>query len=318
MNRAISNPFFENLRSGNLAELLEAVHNDTSLVMELRGDRVIIYYRGGALFTVCESADGYQVSYNSAYWGIKKKYPDLSETPSIKECVDKIALYKDQMDYHLANANRTLEKQCQQRIVQENNILGKVTSGSATTGDYFILDMEYAFDKENSARFDLIALKWPSLSPNRKVRDNLGISFIEIKYYDGSMEGDSGVLKHIGDYLAFCQRPEYHDMCRDMEKVFLQKCELGLIPAYISESSGKKTRISINDEDVDCVFIFANRDPDSTLAKRELSKAIEKYGAEATKSIYVATASDMGYVLFRYGDKGKRDRYIPIADYVEM
>ncbi|MCR4658543.1 MAG: hypothetical protein K5770_20280, partial [Lachnospiraceae bacterium] len=293
MGRAISDKFMNDLKSGGLSDLLEAVHNDTNLIMELRGNSVIIYYRGGALFTVNDSNGEYQVSYNPAYWEIRKKYDEMVEMPSISDCVKYIALYKDQMDYHMANSKRNLEKQCQQHMVMENNILGKVVPGdkankSFTTGDYFILDIEYAFKdgKNLDARFDALALKWPSLAANRKKRRSLGISFVELKYYDGAMAGRSGIIKHIGDYLRFVKRPEYIEMCRDMEKVFYQKCELGLIPSYTSRlktDSEKYYNISIDEKKPEFIFIFANRDPDSAIAKRELNAAIEEYGSEAVK-----------------------------------
>lgn len=321
MGRALSENIYNDLMTGCLKEVLDTVHNDTTLIMELRGNSVIIYYRGGALFTIDERPKGYQVSYNSAYWEIKKKYPELSEQPSIRDIVDKIALYKDQMDYHMANAKRTLEKQSQQRIVLENNILGKVSSEKeGTTGDYFILDIEYAYQEgeEIDARFDAIALNFPSTGTQRKKRNKLGLSFVEIKYYDGSMTGRSGIQKHINDFLAFVKRPEYHDMCRDMEKLFYQKCMLGLIPSYTSRLPANEDyyRITIDDTKVDFVFMFANRDPDSTLAKRELQKSIEEHGEEAVREIYVSQASDVGYIMFRYADNGRSDRYIPIREYI--
>ena len=190
MGRAISEQFLKDLKNGKLSELLELVHNDTTLIMELRGKSVAIYYRGGVLFNVTEGKNDYTVSFNSDYWSIYKKYDVLKENPTVTECITNIAFYKDQMDYHISHAKRTLEKQCQQQIVLENNVLGKVIpdeskNKSATTGDYYILDIEYAYNKKNSinARFDIVALNWPSLSPCRKNRNKLGISFIEVKLH---------------------------------------------------------------------------------------------------------------------------------------
>ncbi len=310
MSRAISDQFVKDLREGSLAGVLEEVHNDNSLIMELRGDRVIIYYRGGALFTITERGNGnYVVRYNCEYCSIRKKYPDIVENPSLEDCVRYIAFYKNQMDFHMANADQTLEKECQHNIVLENNVLGD------SKGDYLFLDIEYVYEK---ARFDMVALKWPSISSVRKKTNNLGISFIEVKYYDKAMPGDSGIEKHISDYLDFIKSDTYKDMCSDMEKVFFQKCELGLIPAYTKKRTEKKFyEITINPDDVDYIFIFANRDPDSSLAKRELSKAVNSFGKDAVRDIYVAKSSEMGYVLFRYDENGKIDRYIPITEYVQ-
>ena len=92
-----------------------------------------------------------------------------------------------------------------------------------------------------------------------------------------------------------------------------------LLPGRIDD---KDASIIIDENKVDFAFLFANRDPDSTIVKAELSSAVEKYGKERTQDIYVANASDIGYVLFRYKDngkgQGKADRYIRIADYVNL
>ena len=130
------------------------------------------------------------------------------------------------------------------------------------------------------------------------------------------MTGKSGIKKHIADYIEFVGMKEFHDMCRDMEKVFKQKCELGLIPAYTSRLKSNVDdyyNISIDDTKVELIFMFANRDPDSIIAKRELKKAMGKYGKNDTEKIYIATSCDVGYTLFRYAEKGKTDRFIQIS-----
>lgn len=330
MGRAISETFKTDLLNGKLAGLLEAVKNDNTLIMELRGNQVIIYYRGGALYTISFDNGKYTIAYNKAYWRKKKLYDELVENPSIDSAVKYIALYKHQMDYHRANADRELEKQGQQQLILENNVYGgKILEDSNTskipTGDYFIVDMEYAYKGDDmDARFDLIALKWPSLSPARKKRKNLGISFLELKYYDGSMCGQSGIEKHISDFLKFTTDEKYkaiyHEMCRDMALVFKQKCELGLIPAYTSRLNLTKnnyTDITIDPENVEMIFVFINRDPDSGIAAREIDKCIKKFGKDNFSNIYVGTSSDMGYLMFRYEDNGKTDRYIPITEYIK-
>ncbi len=90
-----------------------------------------------------------------------------------------------------------------------------------------------------------------------------------------------------------------------------------MLPTIMPEASKKFYEITINPDDVDYIFIFANRDPDSSLAKRELSKAIDSFGKDAVRDIYVAKSSELGYVLFRYEENGKIDRYIPITEYVQ-
>ena len=52
MERRLNYDFFMEFLEGNLTGILNMVHNDTTLIMELRGNKVVIYYRGGALFTI--------------------------------------------------------------------------------------------------------------------------------------------------------------------------------------------------------------------------------------------------------------------------
>lgn len=235
MGRAISEQFKKDLMEGCLKGLLEEVKNDNTLIMELRGTSVIIYYRGGALFTTTSTqSGGYTISYNPAYWRIKKKYEGLVENPSVEECIKNIALYKHQMDYHRGNADRELEKQGQQRLILENNVFGGKNDADLSdrtqisTGDYFIIDMEYAYRNNGiDARFDAVGLKWPSLGAARKKRRNLGISFMELKYNDNAMGGASGIVKHVSDFIKFTgsdmYKEDYHKMCTDMAVVFRQK-----------------------------------------------------------------------------------------------
>ena len=138
------------------------------------------------------------------------------------------------------------------------------------------------------------------------------------------MGGASGIKKHISDFVKFTTsdsyKEDYHKMCKDMTEVFRQKCELGLMPSYTSRLDMTQERyldISIDPAKSEMIFIFVNRDPDSSVAARELDKCLRKYGVDKMKNIYVATSSDMGYIMFRYADKGNKDRYIPIQKYAE-
>ena len=50
-NRQISEEMLNAFLSGELSSLLEAVKKDDTLDLELRGNSVNIYYRGGSIFT---------------------------------------------------------------------------------------------------------------------------------------------------------------------------------------------------------------------------------------------------------------------------
>ena len=52
MKRSISNQFLENLKNGALHVITDYVRVDPYLDLELRGNCVMIYYRGGKILTV--------------------------------------------------------------------------------------------------------------------------------------------------------------------------------------------------------------------------------------------------------------------------
>lgn len=55
MKRSISNQFLENLKNGDLHVITDYVRVDPYLDLELRGNCVMIYYRGGKILTVYEN-----------------------------------------------------------------------------------------------------------------------------------------------------------------------------------------------------------------------------------------------------------------------
>ena len=317
MVRSISNSFLQEFLTGSLSIMLNAVHNDTTLIMELRGKEVEIYYRGRQLVIIKEKS--YNLVCNNSYWKDCEKYNKLKESPSIKTFVNNLALYKAPIDYYLATVKSFPEEQIKQQLVIENNILGKYAK---KTGDYFILDTEYAFKDKDSeegmdARFDAIALRWPSKTNARMKKKELGISFLELKYNDKAKTGSAGIKKHIEDYLAFIRKDEYCEMCKDMETLFVQKCKLGLIPAF--KQSEKIKDISIDSSKNELVFVYANSDPDSTVDKTEWESIKGLNIAEDDlNKIFVGKASGFGYCLFRYenyGSPNQKDLYIKISDY---
>ena len=52
MKRSISNQFLENLKNGALHVITDYVRVDPYLDLELRGNCVMVYYRGGKILTV--------------------------------------------------------------------------------------------------------------------------------------------------------------------------------------------------------------------------------------------------------------------------
>ena len=91
--RDISQSFFDDLKDGSLKPILELVRNDDTLCLELRGSNVVIYYRGGALYTIYEKQEHvYDISFNENYRTNKDidKVSENKKQLSINQSVDEV------------------------------------------------------------------------------------------------------------------------------------------------------------------------------------------------------------------------------------
>ena len=286
--RALDEKMFKDFQEGGvLHDLLDYVKSDDTLDLEFRGEgRANIYYRGGSLFCIERSGDGYTLTFDTKY------DEGMAANPSICMAVQRIPLYKHAMDVWFAK-NRKYEREFQQVVVRENNRHGEISHAS----DYYITDVEYVSDEKSAknSRFDMVAVKWLSTSSARKNESAPTLSVIEMKYGDNAYDGSAGLEKHLCDFDTFVRGVEMDAFCADMAKVFRQKCKLGLIP----DMAEKKHDILISKEDMELIFLIANHDPDKT----KLGTVVDRIAELAREreypfSIKFATASMMGYCLY--------------------
>jgi len=289
--RALDEKMFKDFQEGGvLHDLLDYVKSDDTLDLEFRGEgRANIYYRGGSLFCIERSGDGYTLTFDTKYCTACDE--GLEKNPSLRVAVGLIPLYKHTMDVWFAK-NRKYEREFQQLVVRENNRHGAISHAS----DYYIVDIEYAYndnvsDKKTQARFDMIAVKWLSKSNERQNPSAPTLAIIEMKYGDGALGGSAGLKKHLEDFGTLVKNGELDDFCAEYSNVFNQKCALGLIP-------GKEgARIKITQRDIELIFLIANHDPDKTgLAK--IVAEIADVTMEYPYPIRFAYASMMGYCLY--------------------
>ncbi len=290
--RQISEKMLNAFLSGKLSSLLEAVKKDDTLDLELRGDSVNIYYRGGSIFKIKEVNNSFSIFFNKKYCA--EGSTSLNGNPPPEEAVANLPFYKQAMDWWF-HEHPKYEREFQQVIARENNNHGKISNGT----DYYIADIEFADD---NARFDMVALKWLSNGAVRKDTRKISLALIEVKYGDGALKGTAGIEKHLDDFQAFLSDTEkVEDFCQDMSLVFSQKCQLGLVDGL----NKKQYKVKISSENPEVIFIFANHDPESKILPAVLKKVeLKKY----TFPILVANASYMGYGLYaeqmkQIGDK---------------
>jgi hypothetical protein len=88
------------------------------------------------------------------------------------------------------------EREFQQLLARENN-----HSTISNESEYFIADIEFA-DSDLRARFDLLGLRWDA---SRRGSGQCRPALFEMKYGDGALGGNAGLLKHLQDIDALVQ-----------------------------------------------------------------------------------------------------------------
>ena len=285
--RHLSDSFIKDLQEGNLNQLLNAVRKDDSLCLAIRDNYINIYYRGGNMCKVETRENGYSFSFNANY---SEEYREIIKAIPSGDCekwIEKFPFLKTQMDFWF-HKNPKLEREFQQVLLRENN-----NSKVARDTDYFIADIEYV---ENDSRFDLFGVKWLSTASQRRNGENARISFMELKYGDGALTGNSGLDKHFEDMRNFLShKAKRENIYKEIETLFNQLWKLGLIRGVdkdICLDSKKRPEF---------LLLFANHKPAKTVLKRELEKIIKSDIYAELKEICdvrIASSSLLGYGLY--------------------
>lgn len=272
MAHMIKAAFLDELKNGSLKPLLEYVQLDDTLNMELRGDRITVYYRGGALLSVKQDSYSFESLDKKYHIGISFAMASISNIedyiPKAKHIID---IYINTVKNHLG------EKEIQQNIARENNY-----SPNSIDTDYFVIDTEY----QDLGRFDIVALRWDSKSNIRKLPTSYlpTITIFEVKQGYNSISGKSGMESHFNDFNVFCSTKNIVSFKSDMINVFNQKRSLGLI-----SDMGKYKDVKEVADEVEFVFLLANYKHGSKQLSNELKKIVK------CKFIY---SNFMGYGLY--------------------
>ncbi len=290
--RGLSSYFMNCLKEdGLLHSLLTRVKCDPTLCLEIRQNYLNIYYRGGNLVKI-EEKGCYIASFDTDYGISDDRLPkkELCVKDDVQRWVDVIPYLKQAMDFWFG-VHPKEEREFQQLVVRENN--GSIIGNST---DYFIIDIEY--DNHSGARFDLIAVEWESVGTVRKLQKEYKpkLCFVEMKYGDGALSGDSGVLSHIKDFKKYVDTNGLKAIKEEMKGIFSQKRELGLIPAL----KDNKNALKEFSGEVDLLFLFANHDPASRKLKDILDQINEEYHNEKLGfNIKFCCSTFMGYGIYK-------------------
>lgn len=288
MKRLLSKSFIDDLICGSLKELLAYVKNDDTLDLEIRNKKINIYYRGGNALQVVENRIGcYVYSFDKKYLADSQfiSYNQIQVLQSNSDWNKYFPLVKQAMDFYFTKHHKE-EREYQQLVVRDNN-----NSSIANSTDYFIIDIEY--DNHKNARFDIVAIEWPSDASKRQLKKGYTpkLVVIEMKYGDLALKGDAGIKKHIDDFMSFTSSSqEIGEFKSEMLGVFEQKRKLGLIECLSAE--GNNNVISHFADNIEFFFLFANHDPAKSTLQTELSGL-------AHDNIKFFVSSFLGYGLFK-------------------
>ncbi len=285
-------------KNGKLSIITELVRQDPYLDFEMRGDYVVLYYRGGKLLTI-RGIDEYETLAEEYY--LTKDETRL--TFDIKNPLEYISKAKAVIDKHEAtqiersdNKKRLVsklgEKEIQQRVVYENNM-----SVNAEETEYFIADIEWAENSVLKGRADIVAFRWERMNHRKR---SLKLVLIEVKQGNGAVSGNNGLEKHYNDFLKFkAHKESVTTIGQDMLTILKQKHQLGLIKGLDKLfMRGDKPAEPIIEPEPDFLFLLSNYHHFSRKLKTECDKLPDN-----AKFIL---SSFMGYGLYEAFVKTKK------------
>ena len=224
---------------------------------------------------------------------IKKGLPSIiNNACDVGQWVGAFSCLKQIMDRWFISHPKQ-EREFQQLVVRENN-----SKGIGESTDYFIIDVEY--DNHDRARFDMVAIEWESDKVLRKLprKYRPKLCFIEMKYGDGALGGNAGIVKHISDMQEYVSSRRLDSIKKEMTELFMQKRELGLISALVNNRN-VLTSGQLADE-VDYIFLLANHDPAKSALNEVLQEVDNRYsGRRLDFNIRFCCSTFMGYGIYK-------------------
>lgn len=293
--RILSDKFLADLcePGGVLHPILARVKKDHTLMLAIRENFINIYYRGGSILRLTETSKGiYRTFFDNQY---NKSGLEIPSSPTIIKTpddsmiwVDSFLILKNIMDEYLTFEGNS-EREFQQLVARENNV-----SSISNESEYFVSDIE-VFQAAPDARFDLIAIRWPAAK--RKSGENCSLAFIEMKYGDGALRGNAGILKHLKDIEALISnREKYSDLVRVIELQFAQLDLLGLLK-FNKGTSNAKVKLDVNKKP-EVIFILANHNPRASALKSILeTEEMATYSKSQKFDLRFFVSSFSGYGL---------------------
>lgn len=269
-HRSLTSEFENDLLDGMLSPLLEWIRNDNTLVFAIRKNYVDVYYRGGKLFNIKSSKQGYTFGFDKNYFKPAKDSGDfkiefLSDAESayeesIKSITDQasaqmvtalIPSLKQSIDFKLTSFEKN-EREFQQEVFRVNSFARK-----ANDTECFITDIEYSLDTNTKrSDIDMTGIFWDA--SQRKNLDSWQPVIVEMKYGEGALDGNAGVVSHLQD-LANISEIQIEELKASSAYQFNLLKKLSLLKV----NQEKDIEISKSERPI-IIFLFAASNPRAT------------------------------------------------------
>ncbi|MEA1919889.1 MAG: hypothetical protein U9N52_08625 [Campylobacterota bacterium] len=286
MERSLNDNFMNDLKHGILINLLERVIKDSTIDLQMRGDSIDIYYRGGVILHLVQNTDTYNATINPKYFGeepVVQFENKIKTKEDIQDWIKKVPVIKQARDFHYGK-NNAAERDFMQLTVRSNSYEKEIKEGNI-----IITDVEYNY----IGKIDLLGL---ILNKNNQKSLETEFAFIEGKYATSSVSGDSDLIKHLSDIQKFVSNHanEFDSLKKNTKKIFKQKMDLGL---YNFEYKHNNKELNIKNDKPKFIILLA----DYKMNGKNLFNVIDSIKEIDYDSLDIkfAISSLMGYRLYK-------------------
>lgn len=286
MERSLNDNFMNDLKHGILINLLERVIKDSTIDLQMRGDSIDIYYRGGVILHLVQNTDTYNATINPKYFGeepVVQFENKIKTKEDIQDWIKKVPVIKQARDFHYGK-NNAAERDFMQLTVRSNSYEKEIKEGNI-----IITDVEYNY----IGKIDLLGL---ILNKNNQKSLETEFAFIEGKYATSSVSGDSDLIKHLSDIQEFVSNHanEFDSLKKNTKKIFKQKMDLGL---YNFEYKHNNKELNIKNDKPKFIILLA----DYKINGKNLFNVIDSIKEIDYDSLDIkfAISSLMGYRLYK-------------------
>ncbi len=247
--KRISEDFIGNLQSGFLSPILERVHADKDLDLQIRDGYINIYFKGNSLLKLTEkSYEHYAVDIHEKFLGGIELGP-FTDFESARTFVSRLPEIKENIIIH---GKSSLEIEYEQMIIRANN------QEPRNNTEYFIVDRQHA---EVSQRFDLTAIFWPRKGRNRNRK--AAPALIEVKF--GLNSDIKNIATQVEGYYTTISK-NIGDFAAQIKSLLDQKIDLGLFQQDAARSIAmKELEISTDPKDIQLILGLVDYNPNSKL-----------------------------------------------------